>query len=275
MNALTLIFVALCVFALAYRFYGLWIANRVLELKVDRLTPSVKMADGIDYVQTNKFVLFGHHFAAIAAAGPLLGPVLAAQYGYLPGALWIIIGAVVAGAVHDMVVLFASVRHKAQSLGKIAESEIGKTVGNVASVAILFILILTLAGLSLAVVNAMFSSPWGTFTVFSTIPIALLDGALSARLAARRRPGRQHHRRRPAVCGGPGRTLYRGTSGPGLLVHPEQESNCHLYPDLRLCGFGAAGLAAPLPPGLSLHLPEDRHHLGPGPGNFICPAATS
>ena len=176
MNALTLIFVALCVFAIAYRFYGLFIANRVLELKVDRLTPSIKMADGIDYVQTNKFVLFGHHFAAIAAAGPLLGPVLAAQYGYLPGALWIIIGAVVAGAVHDMVVLFASVRHKAQSLGKIAESEIGKVVGNVASVAILFILILTLAGLSLAVVNAMFSSPWGTFTVFSTIPIALLMG---------------------------------------------------------------------------------------------------
>ena len=176
MNALTLIFVALCVFAIAYRFYGLFIANRVLELKVDRLTPSVKMADGIDYVQTNKFILFGHHFAAIAAAGPLLGPVLAAQYGYLPGALWIIIGAVVAGAVHDMVVLFASVRHKAQSLGKIAENEIGKTVGNVASVAILFILILTLAGLSLAVVNAMFSSPWGTFTVFSTIPIALLMG---------------------------------------------------------------------------------------------------
>ncbi len=176
MNALTLVFVSLCVFALAYRFYGLFIANRVLELKVDRLVPSVKMADGIDYVRTNKFVLFGHHFAAIAAAGPLLGPVLAAQFGYLPGALWIIIGAVVAGAVHDMVVLFASVRHRGQSLAKIAESEIGKTVGNVASVAILFILILTLAGLSLAVVNAMFSSPWGTFTVFSTIPIALLMG---------------------------------------------------------------------------------------------------
>ncbi len=176
MNALTLIFVALCVFAIAYRFYGLFIANRVLELKTDRLPPSVKLADGIDYVQTNKFVLFGHHFAAIAAAGPLLGPVLAAQYGYLPGALWILIGCVVAGTVHDMVVLFASVRHKGQSLGKIAENEIGKLVGNVASVAILFILILTLAGLSIAVVNAMFSSPWGTFTVFSTIPIALLMG---------------------------------------------------------------------------------------------------
>ncbi|MBI4795175.1 MAG: carbon starvation protein A [Deltaproteobacteria bacterium] len=176
MNALTLVFVSLCVFAIGYRFYGLFIANKVLGLKVDRLTPAVKLADGIDYVKTNKYVLFGHHFAAIAAAGPLLGPVLAAQFGYLPGALWIIIGAVIAGAVHDMVVLFASVRHKGQSLAKIAENEIGKTVGTVASIAILFILILTLAGLSIAVVNAMFASPWGTFTVFSTMPIALLMG---------------------------------------------------------------------------------------------------
>ncbi len=161
MNALTLVLVALAVFAIGYRFYGLFIANKVLELKTERLTPAVKMADGHDYVKTNKFVLFGHHFAAIAAAGPLLGPVLAAQFGYLPGALWIIIGAVLAGAVHDMVVLFASVRHEGQSLAKIAENEIGKAIGGVASVAILFILILTLAGLSIAVVNAMFSQPLG------------------------------------------------------------------------------------------------------------------
>src|SRR5208283_5438908 len=126
MNALTLVFVALLVFALAYRYYGLFFANKVLALKSERETPAVTMADGIDYVKTNKYVLFGHHFAAIAAAGPLLGPVLAAQFGYLPGALWIIVGCVMAGAVHDMVVLFASVRHKAQSLAKIAENEIGK-----------------------------------------------------------------------------------------------------------------------------------------------------
>ncbi|PKN08299.1 MAG: carbon starvation protein A [Deltaproteobacteria bacterium HGW-Deltaproteobacteria-8] len=176
MNALTLVFVSLCVFAIAYRFYGLFLADKVLELKSERITPAVKLADGRDYVKTNKFVLFGHHFAAIAAAGPLLGPVLAAQFGYLPGALWIIIGCVLAGAVHDMVVLFASVRHKGHSLGKIAESEIGKTVGHVASWAVLFILILTLAGLSIAVVNAMAESAWGTFTVFATIPIALLMG---------------------------------------------------------------------------------------------------
>jgi carbon starvation protein len=176
MNALTLVFVALCVFTIGYRFYGLFIAKRVLELKVERLTPAVKLADGHDYVKTNKFVLFGHHFAAIAAAGPLLGPVLAAQFGYLPGALWIIIGCVLAGAVHDMVILFASVRHKGQSLANIASKEINSTIGGVASVAVLFILTLTLAGLSIAVVNAMFSSPWATFTVFSTMPIALLMG---------------------------------------------------------------------------------------------------
>jgi carbon starvation protein len=176
MNALTLVFVSLCVFAIGYRFYGLFIATKVLGLNANRPTPAVKMADGIDYVKTNKYVLFGHHFAAIAAAGPLLGPVLAAQFGYLPGALWIIIGAVLAGAVHDMVVLFASVRHKGHSLATIAENEIGKVTGTVASVAIMFILILTLAGLSIAVVNAMFSSAWGTFIVFATMPIAILMG---------------------------------------------------------------------------------------------------
>lgn len=176
MNALTLIFAALCVFALAYRYYGLFIANKVLNLRDDRETPAVAMADGHDYVKTDKYVLFGHHFAAIAAAGPLLGPVLAAQFGFLPGALWIIIGAVLAGGVHDSIVLFASIRHKGKSLSMIAETEIGKVAGKVASIAILFILILTLAGLSIAVVNAMFSSPWGTYTVFCTIPIAMLMG---------------------------------------------------------------------------------------------------
>jgi carbon starvation protein len=176
MNALTLVFVALCVFALGYRFYGLFLAQKVLALKAERETPAVALADGQDYVKTNKYVLFGHHFAAIAAAGPLLGPVLAAQFGYLPGALWIIIGCVLAGAVHDMVVLFASVRHKGKSLSLIAESEIGKLTGTIASFAILFILILTLAGLAIAVVNAMFASPWGTYTVCGTIPIALIMG---------------------------------------------------------------------------------------------------
>jgi carbon starvation protein len=176
MNALTLVFVALCVFALAYRFYGMFIANRVLGVDSNRPTPAHTLEDGIDYHPTNKYVIFGHHFAAIAAAGPLLGPVLAAQFGYLPGALWIIVGAVVAGAVHDMVILFASIRHDGKSISLIAESEIGKAAGVVASFAVLFILILTLAGLSLAVVNAMMKSPWSAYTVICTLPIAIIMG---------------------------------------------------------------------------------------------------
>jgi carbon starvation protein len=176
MNALTLVFASLCIFAIGYRFYGLFIANKVLGLRQDRPTPADTCADGIDYVKTNKFVVYGHHFAAIAAAGPLLGPVLAAQFGYLPGALWIVIGCVLGGAVHDMVVLFASMRHKGTSLAKIAESEVGKTVGVVASFAFLFILILTLAGLSIACLNALFESFWGVLVVGSTIPIAVFMG---------------------------------------------------------------------------------------------------
>jgi carbon starvation protein len=185
MNALTLIFITICVFAVAYRYYGLFLAYKVLGLREDVPTPAETMADGHDYVKTNKYVLFGHHFAAIAAAGPLLGPVLAAQFGFLPGALWILIGAVLAGAVHDMVVLFASVRHRGNSISMIAESEIGKVAGKVASVAVLFILVLTLAGLAIAVVNAMFNSPWSTFTVFSTIPIAIVMGIYMQKI----RPG--------------------------------------------------------------------------------------
>jgi len=176
MNALTLVFAALCVFAIGYRFYGIFFAKKVLGLNDARLTPAVTMADGHDYVKTNKYVLFGHHFAAIAAAGPLIGPVLAAQFGYLPGALWILVGCVLGGCVHDTVVLFASVRHKGRSLAYIASQEVGKATGSVAGFAVLFILLLTLAGLSIAVVNAMHNSPWGTFTVFATIPIAIIMG---------------------------------------------------------------------------------------------------
>jgi carbon starvation protein len=176
LNALVLVLAALSIFALAYRYYGLFIARKVLEIDPCRPTPAETMADGHDYHKTNRYVLFGHHFAAIAAAGPLIGPVLAAQFGYLPGALWIIIGAVIAGAVHDMVSLFASVRHQGRSLPFIAEKEVGSIAGRVASFAVLFILILTLAGLSISVVNALFDSPWGVFTVFCTIPIALLMG---------------------------------------------------------------------------------------------------
>jgi len=175
-NALWLVIAAACTFILAYRFYGTFIAAKVFALSDANITPAVRFADGHDFHPTNKWVLFGHHFAAIAGAGPLIGPVLAAQFGYLPGALWILIGAVFAGAVHDFVVLIASVRHNGCSLAEIARQEIGPVAGFAASIAVLFIIIVTLAGLGLAVVNALAHSPWGTFTIAMSIPIALFMG---------------------------------------------------------------------------------------------------
>ncbi|MQL53532.1 carbon starvation protein A [Desulfofundulus thermobenzoicus] len=186
MRGLTLVITAALVFILAYRFYGAFLAAKVLALDPKRRTPAEAHNDGRDYVPTNRWLVFGHHFAAIAGAGPLIGPVLAAQFGYLPGTLWILIGAVVAGAVHDMVILFASVRHDGQSLAEIARREVGNFSYWLASVAILFLLIIVLAGASVSVVNALFQSPWGTFTVGATIPIALFIGAYLKWL----RPGR-------------------------------------------------------------------------------------
>ncbi len=178
MNALTLVFASILIFAIAYRCYGIFMAQKVLRLNDAIATPAVEFADGHDYVKTDRKVLFGHHFAAIAAAGPLVGPVLAAQFGYLPGALWILIGCVLGGGVHDMVVLFASVRHKGQSLATIASKEIGPAVGGIAGIAVLFILILTLAGLSLACISAMHEAPWSLFTIILTMPIAIFMGLL-------------------------------------------------------------------------------------------------
>lgn len=176
MNSIVLVVAAVCVLLIGYRFYGLWIARKVLVLDPNRVTPSVVVHDGRDFVKTGRYLLFGHHFAAIAAAGPLMGPILAAQYGYLPGTLWILIGSVLGGAVHDMMILFVSVRHKGRSLGGIAQFYLGPAGGWLASLGVLAILVMTMAGLSLVVVNAMAQSAWGTFTVFSSIPIALLMG---------------------------------------------------------------------------------------------------
>ena len=173
-----LVFAAILIFAIAYRVYGLFLANKLLRLDGHRQTPAIEFADGHDYVKTDKKVLFGHHFAAIAAAGPLVGPVLAAQFGYLPGALWILIGCVLGGGVHDMVVLFASVRHKGESLATIASKEVSKPIGTIAGIAVLFILILTLAGLSLACISAMHEAPWSLFTIVLTMPIAILMGLM-------------------------------------------------------------------------------------------------
>src|SRR6201998_2943714 len=171
-----LVTAALCIYTIAYRFYGLWIANMVLGANAARQTPAYRRNDGLDYVPTNPYVLYGHHFAAIAGAGPLVGPVLAAQMGYLPGTLWILTGVVFAGAVQDMIVLFLSTRRDGRSLGDMIRSEMGAVAGTVAGVGVLLICVIILAVLALVVVNALKASPWGTFTVACTIPIALIMG---------------------------------------------------------------------------------------------------
>lgn len=175
-NAMWLVIAALCIYTIAYRFYGLWIANTVLGANGARQTPAYRHNDGLDYVPTNPFVLYGHHFAAIAGAGPLVGPVLAAQMGYLPGTLWLIVGVVFAGAVQDMVVLFLATRRDGRSLGDMIRSEMGPVAGTVAGIGVLLICVIILAVLALVVVNALKASPWGTFTVACTIPIAIIMG---------------------------------------------------------------------------------------------------
>jgi carbon starvation protein len=175
-NAAWLVIAAVCIYLIAYRYYALFIANKVLGVNPARATPAVRHNDGLDYVPTNRYVLFGHHFAAIAGAGPLVGPVLAAQMGYLPGTLWILAGVVVAGAVQDMTVLFLSTRRDGRSLADMVRTEMGPVAGAIAGVGILLICIIVLAVLALVVVQALKGSPWGTFTVFSTVPIALIMG---------------------------------------------------------------------------------------------------
>jgi len=186
MNALPLIVGALCVIAIAYRYYSAFIAAKVLALDDTRSVPSETMYDGHNYLPTNKWVLFGHHFAAISGAGPLVGPVLAAQFGFLPGFLWLVVGVTLGGAVHDFMILAASVRRRGKSLAEIARTEISPLSGVVAGIAILFIVVIALAGLGLVVVNALAESAWGTFTVGFTIPLALLMGLYMYRI----RPGR-------------------------------------------------------------------------------------
>ena len=185
-NALWLVIAAVCTYLIAYRYYSLFIAERVMELDPNRMTPAVRHNDGLDYVPTNKYVLFGHHFAAIAGAGPLVGPVLAAQMGYLPGMLWILAGVVFAGAVQDFLVLFISTRRDGRSLGDLVKSELGAVPGVIALFGTFMIMVIILAVLSLIVVKALAGSPWGMFTVTATIPIALFMGVYSRYL----RPGR-------------------------------------------------------------------------------------
>jgi carbon starvation protein len=178
-NAVWVVAAAVCVYLIAYRFYSLYIATRVMGLDPARQTPAYKYNDGLDYVPTNKYVLFGHHFAAIAGAGPLVGPVLAAQMGYLPGMMWILAGVVFAGAVQDFIVLFMSMRRDGRSLGDLIKSEMGEIPGIIALFGTFMIMVIILAVLALIVVKALTGSPWGSFTVMATIPIALFMGIYS------------------------------------------------------------------------------------------------
>lgn len=185
-NAMWLVSAAVCVYLLAYRFYSAFIADKVLRLDANRRTPAVRFNDGLDYCPTDKNVLFGHHFAAIAGAGPLVGPVLAAQMGYLPGTLWLLVGVVFAGAVQDFIVLWASTRRDGRSLGDMIRAELGQVAGTIAMIGVLLIMVILLAVLALVVVKALKQSPWGTFTVAATIPIAVFMGVYGRLL----RPGR-------------------------------------------------------------------------------------
>ena len=185
-NAVWLVLAAVCVYSIAYRFYSLFIATKVFELNPKRLTPAHRLNDGLDYVPTNKYVLFGHHFAAIAGAGPLVGPILAAQMGYLPGTIWLLVGVVIAGAVQDFLVLFISTRRDGRSLGEMAKQELGTFAGVIVMLGTLGVMVIILAVLALVVVKALAHSPWGVFSIAATIPIALFMGVYMRYL----RPGK-------------------------------------------------------------------------------------
>src|SRR6266481_696079 len=175
-NSFWLVVASACTYLVGFRFYARFLSVRVMGLDDKRATPAERLRDGHDFEPTNKWIVFGHHFAAIAGPGPLVGPTLAAQFGYLPGTLWIIIGAVLGGAVQDFVILFASMRRDGKSLGQMAREEIGKVGGFTALVTVLIIMVILLAVVALVVVNALRGSPWGTFTIAATMPIAVFMG---------------------------------------------------------------------------------------------------
>jgi len=175
-NSLWLVTASICIYILGYRFYARWIETRVFIADTNRATPAERLNNGRDFLPTHRWVVFGHHFAAIAGAGPLVGPTLAMQFGYLPGTLWIIVGAVLGGCVQDMIILFMSTRRDGRSLGQMARDELGRIGGTAAVIGTLLIVIIIIAVLGLVIVNAMKHSPWATSTVLATLPIAVLIG---------------------------------------------------------------------------------------------------
>ncbi len=241
LNALWFVTAALCVYALAYRFYAAWIAARVLIIDPTRATPAERLNNGHDYMPTNRWIVFGHHFAAIAGPGPLVGPTLAAQFGYLPGTLWILIGAVLGGCVQDMVTLFFSMRRDGKSLGQMARDELGAIGGIAALVATLLIMIILIAVLGLVVVNAMKHSPWATSTVAATIPIAMLVGLYMRNI----RPGRILEGSLLGVV-----LLLLSVAGGGWIDHQPGLRELFDHPGLPLAwaviGYGFAAAILPV-----------------------------
>ena len=264
-GAIWIVVAAVCIYLIAYRFYSRSSPAACCGWIPRRMTPAYKFNDGLDYVPTNKHVLFGHHFAAIAGAGPLVGPILAAQMGYLPGMLWLLAGVVFAGAVQDFIVLFISTRRDGRSLGDLIKSELGQVPGMIALFGTFFIMLILLAVLALIVVKALAESPWGTFTVAATIPIALFMGVYARYI----RPGA--HRRSladrlyPADAVDRRGAIRAGNARDWPAVFTFDGRAADLDADrLRLHCFGAAGLAAAGAARLPVHLPEDRHHRRPG-----------
>ena len=248
-NALWFITAALCVYAIAYRFYATWIATKVLLIDPTRATPAERLDNGRDYVPTNRWIVFGHHFAAIAGPGPLVGPTLAAQFGYLPGTLWILFGAVLGGCVQDMVTLFYSTRRNGRSLGQMARDELGAIGGIAALITTLFIMIILIAVLGLVVVNAMKHSPWATSTVAATIPIAMLVGLYMRTI----RPGRVLEGSLLGVI-----LLLLAVAGGGWIEHQPGLREFFDHPGLPLAWMVIAyGFAAAILPVWLLLAPRD------------------
>ena len=267
-NAMWLVVAAVCTYAVGYRFYSKFIAAKVLALDALRATPAERLENGRDFVPTNKWVVFGHHFAAIAGPGPLVGPVLAAQFGYLPGTLWILAGAVFGGCVQDFVILLFSVRRDGKSLTEMARDEIGRVGGLVAYVAVISIIVILLGVVRLVVVNALKASPWGTFTIAMTIPIALLMGVYLRRL----RPGKVLETSALgfvlvmlAIWGG---QWVSQTPTVANMVHVHRPDAGDSDHHLRIRRVGAAGLAAAGAARLPQHVREAGHHRSAASGSL-------
>ena len=268
-GAAWLVVAAVCTYLVAYRFYSRFIAEKVFELNPKRATPAERLNNGRDFVPTNKWILFGHHFSAISGAGPLVGPTLAAQFGFLPGTIWLIAGVVLGGAVQDFLILCASMRRDGKSLGQIAKEEVNPVAGLAAMVAIFAIMIILLAVLALVVVNALRDSPWGLFTLVDDDSHRALHGPVDEQHPPRQGRRGDRHRHRAAAARARRRPVGLAAPDVGAGVHVVRHVAVVGGDGLRLHRVGAAGVAAAgaarLPVGVHEgrddHDPRHRDHV--------------